>query len=155
MRYLRIASLGTILSLPVAAYGLQMELTRPELCSVAHRVVIGEVVHLHTQFTGEDNRSIERVVQFAVEDTVLGPPDPRVEVVLPGGVIGDQGHWVEDVPKLMVNGRYLLFIATAMDGKDKIIGGDQGAVRITPRGARVGETLEEATSSVEVCRAKN
>jgi hypothetical protein len=132
-----------------------MELTRPELCSVSHKVVIGEVVNLHTQFTGSDNRSIERIVQVVVEDAVMGPIGKRVEVVLPGGMIGDQGHWVEDVPKLMVNGRYLLFIATAMDGKDKIVGGDQGAVRITAEGSRVGETLAEATASVEVCRAQD
>ena len=42
-----------------------------------------------------------------------------------------------------------------MDGKEKIIGGDQGAVRITPEGARIGETRVEAAASVEVCRAQD
>ncbi len=154
MKNVRSTLVAALLLAPAMALGLQMKLTRPELCEVSHRVVVGEVVNLHTQFTGADDRSIERVVQIAVTDTVLGPDDKMVEVVLDGGMIGDIGHWVEDVPKLMVNGRYLLFIATAMDGKDKIVGGDQGAVRITKAGARRGETLEAATASVEVCRAK-
>ena len=152
MKILRRTLVAALLVAPALALGLQMELTRPELCEVCHRVIIGEVVNSHTQFASHDGRSIERVVQVAVSDAVLGPADPMVEIVLPGGMIGDIGHWVEDVPKLMVNGRYLLFVATAMDGKDKIVGGDQGAVRITRPGARIGETLAEATASVEVCR---
>ena len=154
MNKLRRTLVAASLLTPALALGLQMQLTRPELCSVSHRVVIGEVVNVHAQFTGDDRGSIERVAQLAVSDTVVGPKDPIVEVVLDGGMIGDVGHWVEDVPQLMTKGRYLLFIATAMDGKDKIIGGDQGAVRITKEGARIGESLAHATASVEVCRAK-
>jgi len=153
MKKLRGTLVAAVLLAPALALGLQMELTRPELCSVAHRVVIGEVVDLRTQFTGEGDHSIERIVRVVVSDTILGPDDNGIEVFLPGGMIGDRGHWVEDVPKLMVNGEYLLFIATALDGKDKIIGGDQGAIRITKEGARIGETRAEATASVEVCRA--
>ena len=55
----------------------------------------------------------------------------------------------------LVNARYLLFLSTAMDGSLQVIGGDQGAVRITSDGARVGESLDKARSSVEVCRARD
>ena len=86
--------------------------------------------------------------------TVKGQSANSLVVNLPGGQIGETGHWVEDVPNLMVNGRYLLFLAPDMDGKLTVIGGEQGAVRITKQGAKIGETLESATTSVEVCRVR-
>ena len=61
----------------------------------------------------------------------------------------------EDVPQLLVNARYLLFLNLSMDGSTQVIGGDQGAVRITKEGAREGESLEKAKASVEVCRARD
>ena len=152
MNRLALFLFAVLLSFP--AFALQMEKTRPELCSVAHHVVIGEVTDLETRWTSEPGGGIERVVHVSVSDSILGEPADSLEITLPGGEIDGLGHWVEDVPKLMVNGRYLLFLATAMDGSLQVIGGDAGAVRITPEGAKIGETLEQARASVEVCRAK-
>ena len=152
MNRLATITLALCLSIPAGALAMQMEKTRPELCSVSHHVVVGEVTDLETRWTDQEGGGIERVVHISVSDSIRGGAVDSLEVVLPGGEIDGLGHWVEDVPKLMVNGRYLLFLATAMDGKLQVVGGEAGAVRITKDGARVGETLEAATSSVEVCR---
>lgn len=145
--------LALLLAAPLAQ-ALQMDLTRPELCELSHQVVVGEVTDLETRWTDEVGGGIERVVHVAVADRIKGGrgDGDSVEVVLPGGEIDGLGHWVEDVPRLLVNGRYLLFLAPALDGTLQVIGGDFGAVRITPEGSRIGETLDKATASVEVCR---
>ena len=144
-----------LLWIPVAAMAMQMKLSRPDICSVSHHVVVGKVTQLENRWAVGRDGSIERVVQVAVSDVILGPELTEIEVVLPGGHIGDQGHWVEDVPSLMVNGGYLLLLAPRMDDeRAHVQGGEAGAVRLTPEGARVGETREQALASVEVCRAK-
>jgi len=148
----RTALVTLALGLPALSYAVQMKLTRPELCSISHHVVVGEVTDLTTQWAAGNDGGIERIVNISVSDAVKGDKVETLELLLPGGQMGEIGHWVEDVPKLMVNGRYLLFVAPDMEGRLIVMGGDQGAVRITPKGARVGERLEEALASVEVCR---
>ena len=143
-----------LLMLPAVASAMQLTLTRPQLCDLSHRVVFAEVTDLETVWTGDSNGGIERHAFVTVTDTVKGQSANSLVVNLPGGQIGETGHWVEDVPNLMVNGRYLLFLAPDMDGKLTVIGGEQGAVRITKQGAKIGETLESATTSVEVCRVR-
>jgi len=66
--------------------------------------------------------------------------------------MGGVAHWVEDAPKLIENGRYLLFLQR-IEGRWFVTGGEQGAVRLTPQGARYGETEADALSTVEACRA--
>lgn len=149
----RVPALLALVAAAATAEAIQLDLSRPELCALSHHVVVGEVTDLETRWTADEGGGIERVVHVAVADRVLGPRGDTLEVTLPGGQIGDVGHWVEDVPQLLVNGRYLLFLATAMDGSLQVIGGDRGAVRITKAGARLGEPLDQALASVEVCRA--
>jgi hypothetical protein len=135
---------------------MQMKLSRTDLCALSHRVVVGEVTDIETRWTEGVEGGIERVVRVAVSDAVKGGDTAAVDLLLPGGQIGEVGHWVEDVPQLMVNGQYLLFLAPGLtDARLQVIGGEFGAVRITPQGARVGETLGRALKTVEVCRASN
>lgn len=141
-----------LLLLPAIATAMQMTLTRPQLCDVSHRVVFAEVTDLETVWADADG--IERHAFVSVSDTVKGTKVDSLIIDLPGGQIGEVGHWVEDVPNLMVNGRYLLFLAPNMEGDLTVIGGEQGAVRITKEGARIGETMTEALTSVEVCRVQ-
>lgn len=148
----RILAVFLLAAAAATAEAVQIELSRPELCALSHHVVIGEVTDLETRWTTASGGGIERIVHVAVTDRIRGERTQSLEVTLPGGQIGDVGHWVEDVPRLMVNGRYLLFLATAMDGSLQVIGGEHGAVRITSPGARVGEPLERVRASVEVCR---
>ncbi len=141
------------LLLPAGALAMQLQLTRPELCQLSHHVVVAEVTDISTQWTADEGGGIERIAHVAVSDVVRGEQTKQLELVLPGGRMGELAQVVEDVPNLVTNGNYLLFVAPNMAGQLNVIGGDDGAVRITPTGAKVGETLKDALASVEVCRA--
>jgi hypothetical protein len=128
------------------ANGAQIELTRSQLCAHSERVVIAEVTDIETRWTTRGR--IERLVHLTVDETLLGPPSDDVELLLPGGKIGDLEYSVEHAPNLLIDAQYLLFVSERKD----VVGGEQGAIRITPSGARVGEPREAARASVEVCR---
>ena len=132
----------------VPAWAAQIEMTRPELCKYSQRVVIAEVTDIETRWTAEGK--IERLIHLAVSETLVGPASDDVEVLLPGGKIGDLEYSVEHSPHLLQDARYLLFVSHYND----VVGGEQGAIRVTPAGAVRGETVQDARASVEVCRAK-
>lgn len=139
---------------PYPAHALQIEMSRAELCQVADLVVVGEVTSGGTQWASHaPEGAIERIRWVRVTDVVRGVAQGTLEVVLPGGTIGDLTHWVEDVPELMINARYLLFLHE-VDGGLQIIGGEQGAVRVARRATEQGERLEALLEELEVCRAR-
>lgn len=140
--------------LPYQAQALQIEMSRAELCQVSDLVVVGEVTSGETQWASNaPEGAIERLRWVRVTDAVRGAASGTLEVVLPGGTIGDLTHWVEDVPELMSNARYLLFLHE-VDGGLQIIGGEQGAVRIARSATEQGERIEALLEELEVCRAR-
>lgn len=138
------------LGLSSPAMALQLEVRRPELCALSTRVVVAEVTDVEHRWTATGG--VERRVHLAVSDTVRGPATDGLDLVLPGGTMGDYTVWVEDSPTLLANATYLLFLGEDAAGRLTVYGGDQGAVRILPEGARTGETLAQARASVAVCR---
>lgn len=139
------------------AEAAQLRLTRAELCTVSDLVLVAEVTSGETRWADGTAGGIERIRWVAVRHLVSGGTRPSqasntVEVVLPGGTIGELTQWVEDVPELLGNSTYLLFLAET-DGELRVVGGEQGAVRIAERTGQKGEPLARALSSVEVCHA--
>lgn len=143
-----------LLGLAPAATALQLEKTRPELCAVATHVVVGEVTGIETRWATGDEGVVEREAHVTVLQRVAGPSVSDLLLHLPGGQIDDLRVEVEDVPKLLENAQYLLFVALDPQGRAVVIGGDAGAVRILPEGSDKGEPLDVALRSVEVCRAR-
>ncbi len=137
-----------LLCLPLAASGVQVELTRTQLCEYSQRIVIGEVTDIETRPSADD--SIERKVHLAVSDTLKGPKSDDAIVTVPGGTLNGVSVWVEHSPVFSAEATYLLFLGP--DGTP--VAGEQGTVRITAPGAFVGETLESALQSIEACHAK-
>lgn len=133
------------------AQAAQLAMTRGELCELSSRVVVGEVTSRETRWVSGDSGAIERLAWISVSHDVKGAASETVEVVLPGGQLGGVAHWVEDVPQLIENGRYLLFLQR-VQGRWHVTGGEQGAVRLTPPGSRYGETEADALKTLEVCR---
>jgi hypothetical protein len=132
------------------AHAATLQMSRAELCELSSKVLVGEVSSQETRWSAGGSGAIERVVWVSVSTDVKGQPSSSVEVVLPGGELEGVAHWVEDSPRLIENGRYLLFLQ-AIEGRWFVTGGEQGAVRLTPHGARVGETDADALSSVGAC----
>lgn len=129
----------------------QLRVARSELCEVASHVVLAEVTSGETRWRAGTQGGIERVRWLHVVDGIRGGARTDLEVVLPGGTIGEVTHWVEDVPELLTNGTYLLFLIPTEAGLQPV-GGDQGAVRVALRPGHPGEPLASALASVEVCR---
>ena len=147
---------SAVLLLAAPAWALQLEMTRPELCQLSSHVVVAEVTDIETRWTSDDSGSIERTAHIAVTVGVKGAGD-SLDLHLPGGVIDETRVAVEDVPDLIENATYLLFLAPDELGRLTVIGGEQGYIRINGSasknsGSFRGETLEQALKTVEVCR---
>lgn len=139
---------------PSTAHALQPEMTLGELCEISDFVVTGEVTSGETRWASHaPEGAIERIRWIKLDDVLRGGIQGTVEVVLPGGTMGDLTHWVEDVPVLMTNARYLLFLYEA-DGGLQVIGGEQGAVRIARTDTEQGASLERLRDELEDCRAR-
>lgn len=147
-------ALAWALALAPAASALQLKVSRPELCTVASHVLVGEVTGVETRWASGDEGVVEREAHLTVLHRVAGPAVEDVWVHLPGGQIGDLRVEVEDVPLLLENAQYLLFLAPDAEGRLVVVGGEQGAARILPEGSSKGEPLAAALASVEVCRAR-
>ncbi len=147
-----VALLTVLMALP--AWAMQLQMTRPELCGISHRVVIGEVTSGETLWAEGEYGGVFRRVWFATERTLRGDEADTIEVILPGGTIGDFVHTVEDVPDLQIDGRYLLFLQQSPAGAWFVVGGEQGAVRVQPPAGGDGERFIDALASVGDCRAQ-
>lgn len=131
------------------ALALQLQLDRPTLCAKADRVVVATILKSEPRFT-LDGASIERRVTATVDRRVKGETPDAITFTLRGGVVGEESLHVSDQPSLLVGATYMLML----DGPDTealILGGEQGAVRITAPGAFTGETLESAVKSLGAC----
>ena len=145
--FFALVSIGV--SVPLGATALQQQVTRAELCALSEHVLLVEVTDVETRWTSE--ATIGRWAHLAILDRVKGTQADGIDVWLPGGTMGHLTQQVEDVPNLMVNGQYLLFLGPGGSGQLEVLGGAQGHIRILQNG-RNAETREEALASVEVCR---
>ena len=150
------ASLWLILCLLASpgTFAAQQRVDRPSLCSVAAAVVVAEVTTIETQWAAGERGGIERRAWLSVLKTAHGDPKDTLEIILPGGSMGQISQWVEDVPSLQLDRPYLLFLGTHQD-RLHIIGGDQGAIPISMAPGSPGESMAEALNSLGGCRAKN
>jgi hypothetical protein len=129
---------------------MQIELTRPEMCEEAARVVVAEVTGSEARWSQAPDGGIETVVWLAVRQDVKGQGMDTVELSLLGGAIGELWQWVEDQPRLEPDRTYLLFL----DAQGRVLGGDQGAVAVRIEGdPGGGEPLKHALASLGSCHA--
>lgn len=134
---------------PVAP-AMQMDLTPAELCQVADAVVVGRVSDQETLWAAVPEGGLERRAFVDVSKVLRGPASKSVEVVLPGGRIGEFWHWVEDVPVLEQDAWYLLTLARTERGWETI-GGERGAVRLAVSGSGQGVPVDHAIAALEGC----
>jgi len=131
-----------------------MDLDRLELCDLADVVVMAEVTSFEVVWDDGADGGILTRVWFAPLLDVTGAVPDTVELILPGGKLGDIEHSVEDVPtRPELDKRYLLFLRRGDDGTFSVLGGLAGAVRISDPGETKGERYIEALASVGACHA--
>ena len=110
------------------AHALGLAVPRAALCGMADLVVVGEVTSTEVQWRSGDHGGLETHVDVAVATTAHGRPVDHVENVAPGGRKDGVWQWVEDVPNLEVDHRYLFFLRAQSDGTYALIGADDSAV---------------------------
>jgi hypothetical protein len=132
---------------------MQLDVSRAELCRISDAVVVGDVVDVETVWAPGEAGGIEHHVRIAVEQVLVGAKSRTVDLVLPGGKLGDLRHWVEDVPELEDGERYLLFLH-AKGTTFQVIGGDGGAVRVATPSHPLGESMEAHERDLEGCHAR-
>jgi len=137
------------------ALAMQLQVTRPQLCGISSAVVLAETTSSEVRWSTQAGGGIETVVWASVERTLHGDAPGTVQLMMPGGTIGDIGMGQSDTPELDIDRRYLLFVQQS--GTDwKVIGGDQGAILLEGGVAGVpgqGEATDLAVASVSACVA--
>jgi len=78
-------------------------LTPQELFASSDMVIVGKITNNRLQWgTGEGSRIIT-VVTVRVDEYQKGGINARmIEIIIPGGTIGDKGVWVEDTPEFQM-----------------------------------------------------
>lgn len=148
MRTLTLLALAAGLTLP--AHAAQTQLTRPELCEASQRVVVAEVTDRESFWT--DDGKIHTRVHLAVLQTLKGEETTDLDIELRGGQLDGLTYTIPEEALLLSNSQYMLFVGP-VDGRVGVLGGEQGAVRLLPRGSVTGETLKSATESLGDCHA--
>lgn len=149
---IRCALIPLVLLLAVPASAMQIEASRPELCSRADAVVIAEVTSYEVVWAEGDDGGILTRVWFAPTMTLHGDAPETVELLLPRGEIDGLRFEVEDTPERPdLDKRYLLFLSNGPDGTSFIVGGEAGAIRIADPGEHKGERYIDALASVGGC----
>ena len=155
VRLAMIASLAAMTSSVIPATAAQLDLSPSELCAIADVVAVGEVTDLETLWSPGAEGRIERRAFLSVGDLLRGTAPSSLEIVLPGGEIGQQWHWVEDVPTLRPDAAYVVFLGKSKDDDTyRVIGGESGAVRVAKDGLGQGVHLADVRAQLEVCLGK-
>lgn len=122
-------ALFAVMFVPMSASALQVSLSPRDLFEAADLVVVAETTSVETRWAAGADGHIERVAFLAPLHWYKNTAQtPTVEILLPGGTIGEFGTWVEDVPNLSTDQPYLLFLRQSEGGHWRVFGGEQGAI---------------------------
>ena len=85
----------------------------------ASRVVVATVTDVESSFATNDSgdQLIVSRVAFQVDETMKGPAEGTVDVIVEGGTVGDLTLEVSDLPRMERGKRAVLFLTSAPDGR--------------------------------------
>lgn len=138
---------------PASALAFQVPMPRPELCSHASLVVVGEVTGAQGQWSAGPAGGIETLADVAVERTLSGRAPASLTVTTPGGHVGDLWLTVEDAASFRTDQRYLLLL-TERDGAWRVVGGSAGIIPLKRTANGAGEDEAAAIASLGACLAR-
>ncbi len=120
---------GLILALLVitspALASTVIELGPQALEAGADRIVEGRVIASETRWSAV-HRRLETHATIAIEATRKGQPAATVEIVVPGGTLGDRTQIVLGMPAVIVGERARWYLKTLGDGTYRVYGWSQG-----------------------------
>ena len=150
-----LAAMGVALGGPSLA--MQLQMTPHQLCGLSDLVIIAEVTSSEAYWAAAgDEPLIETRLWLSMERAAAGQGPDTVELVVPGGTVGDDTMKHSETPELAIDRRYLLFLQRTEDGSFRQIGAEQGAVPLNGGVAGIEGAVspEHAFASVEGCRVR-
>jgi hypothetical protein len=113
-----------------------------ELARQSDAVVRGQVVEKHAQRT-EDGLRIFTVVELQRAAALRGRAQPRLQVVVPGGIVGRMGQRVDGAPSFIPGEEVVVFLQRAGAERFRVTGLAQGKFTVT--GGRAYPDLSHLT----------
>ncbi len=117
-RQVALKGLGSVLSVlllalllwthPIWAEQRHLAVTGVDFVEHTQSIFVGKVVDRQSYFS-EDNRFILTRYVFAVEDTIKGPSQDRLEIVEYGGTVGGESMSFSHAPRYALGQDYLVF----------------------------------------------
>src|SRR5437667_2832504 len=120
--------LGLALALPARAWDL-IPRTLPELAGGAELVFMGRCEAASSHWN-KDHTLILTSCRFRVSRVLRGAPQTTVTLEELGGMVGDTGMSVPDVPHYTAGEEVLLFVNRTEIGRLKTFGATQGKFRV-------------------------
>lgn len=116
--------------LPTVAAGTTAERLSPaELATRSRAIVEGTVVSRQSQWA-PDGKRIHTRVRIRVDAVWKGAPGEEVELVLPGGTVGELAQLVQGMPQFSEAERVLVFLEPTSAAAYRVVGLAQGKFRV-------------------------
>jgi hypothetical protein len=126
-------------------------LTTQQLTLRADIVAVGTVSDLRSEWTSDHTRILTRAT-LRVGEVVKGDPgSSTITVVYPGGEVGTVGELYSHTVSFSKNEEVVVFAGRDRDGNFRVVGGDQGKMRITKES---GRNMVSPTMSVEELKSQ-
>ncbi|HZT33907.1 MAG TPA: hypothetical protein VFA33_28715 [Bryobacteraceae bacterium] len=106
-------------------------------------IVRGQIGGSYAAFRGN---MIYTHVSVAVRETLKGGAQASVDVVLPGGAVGNVRQTYSGVPQLAGGKEYVLFLWTGKSGLTQVIGFTQGVFSLSSGAGGQSMAIQQSTS---------
>jgi len=103
--------------------------TLDDFVGASSSVVVGRPISQQSAWD-EEGRSIVTRIRVAVDETVAGEAASEIELVIPGGRVGNIVQEVSHMPLFTDGEEVLLFVWTAPNGRKMTVGGEQGKLEV-------------------------
>lgn len=142
---LRAAVAGIALAFAFPAMSLaQLEgVATEDLVRRADVVVVGRVTGVRSEWNSDRSRILSNVT-VSVEQRIKGDePGTTVVISTPGGEVGGVGEFYSHMPRFKADEHVVVFAARDQRGQLRVVGGDEGKVKVLRNEATGVEMVSE------------
>jgi len=124
-----LAVVALLYSFPTEIRAQAVEASLEEMVGVSTVVVTGRTVSQASAWEADGRRIVTRV-RVAVDEVLAGAETSEIELLVPGGRVGNTVYEVSDMPSFTDGEEVLLFVWTSPDGRNMVAGGAQGKLSV-------------------------
>jgi hypothetical protein len=124
-----LAVVALLYTIPVESRAQAVAASLEEMVGVSSSVVKGRTLHQESAWEADGRRIVTRV-RIAVDEVIAGEEGSEIEILVPGGRVGNTVQEVSDMPSFTDGEEVLLFVWTGPDGRNMVAGGAQGKLSV-------------------------